>query len=128
MIKEDSEVAQSMSEIMNPSASKADADFPNAPEGWTRQTAEGAAKSDGIDLDADHWETIKALQAYFARENRPQPNIRELHDGLGERFHAKGGLKYLYEIFPGGPVAQGCRFAGLEPPAGAVDKSFGSVV
>lgn len=121
-------MAQSMSEIMNPSAVKADADFPNAPEGWTRQTAESAAKSDGVDLTADHWETIKALQAYFARENRPQPNVRELHDGLDERFHGKGGLKHLYEIFPGGPVAQGCRFAGLEPPAGAVDKSFGSVV
>ena len=52
--------------------------------------------------------------------------MRQLHDALDERFHAKGGLKYLYEVFPGGPIAQGCRFAGLKPPAGAADKSFGS--
>lgn len=120
-------MAHSMSEIMNPSNVNKDAEFPNAPEGWTRQTAEAAAQSDGIKLSADHWETIRALQSYFAREDH-NPNVRELHDGLGERFHNHGGLKYLYEIFPGGPVAQGCRFAGLEAPAGAVDKSFGSVV
>jgi len=34
---------------------------------------------------------------------------------------------YLYQIIPGGPVAEGCRLAGLSVPAGAVDKSFGSV-
>jgi tRNA 2-thiouridine synthesizing protein E len=30
-------------------------------------------------------------------------------------------------LFPGGPLAQGCRLAGLEPPAGAFDPSYGSV-
>lgn len=118
-------MAESMNEIMNPSAAQKDPDYPQAPEGWTRESAKEAAAADGIDLGADHWDTIKALQTYFAEHERP--NVRELHDALDERFHTKGGLKHLYEIFPGGPVAQGCRFAGLEPPAGAVDKSFGSV-
>ncbi|MGB5339763.1 MAG: sulfite reductase, partial [Gammaproteobacteria bacterium] len=36
-------------------------------------------------------------------------------------------LKYLYTLLPGGPVAQGCRLAGLEPPAGSQDAGFGSV-
>lgn len=42
-------------------------------------------------------------------------------------FHALGGLKFLYKMLPGGPVAQGCRLAGLKVPAGAKDKSFGSL-
>jgi tRNA 2-thiouridine synthesizing protein E len=54
-------------------------------------------------------------------------NMRELHDALDEKFHPQGGMKYLYKLFPGGPVAQGCRLAGIDVPAGAVDKSFGSV-
>ena len=118
-------MADSMNEIMNPGAVQRDKDFPHAPEDWSRATAESAARADGIELSADHWDAIKALQTYFAQHERP--NVRELHDALGERFHAQGGLKFLYARFPGGPVAQGCRLAGLEAPAGAADKSFGSV-
>ncbi len=118
-------MAESMSEIMNPGAVTNDPRFPHAPQGWDRGVAEEAAKADGIALGDDHWTTINALQRYFERQEKT--NVRELHDALDEAFHAKGGLKYLYEIFPGGPVAQGCRFAGLQAPAGAADKSFGSV-
>lgn len=118
-------MATTMSEIMNPGAATHDADFPHAPPEWTREDAERAAEADGIRLGEDHWQTIRALQGYFERQLKP--NVRELHDALEEAFHSRGGIKYLYEIFPGGPVAQGCRFAGLRPPSGAVDKSFGSV-
>jgi tRNA 2-thiouridine synthesizing protein E len=118
-------MAQTMSEIMNPNAVSRHPDFPAAPEDWTPEHAEAAAAADQIGLTEDHWEIIKALQAFFARHAKP--NIRDLHDALDEAFHARGGLKYLYGIFPGGPVAQGCRFAGLQAPSGAVDKSFGSV-
>lgn len=118
-------VAQSMSEIMNPNALTRDPEFPDAPDDWTREQAVAAAQADGIVLNADHWETIKALQGYFARHRKA--NVRALHDALEETFHARGGLKYLYELLPGGPVAQGCRFAGLQAPSGAADKSFGSV-
>jgi len=118
-------MAQTMSEILNPSAAQRDPDFPNAPADWSRAAAEAVAKADGIALGADHWEVIKALQGWFAEGRRA--SIRELHDALDERFHASGGIKYLYSILPGGPVAQGCRLAGIEAPAGAADKSFGSV-
>jgi tRNA 2-thiouridine synthesizing protein E len=36
-------------------------------------------------------------------------------------------MKFLYKLLPGGPVSQGCRLAGLEPPAGSTDPGFGSV-
>ncbi|NEX20440.1 TusE/DsrC/DsvC family sulfur relay protein [Thiorhodococcus mannitoliphagus] len=118
-------MAQTMTEIMNPGATSKDPGFPQAPEDWSKNSAEAAAREEDITLSDDHWAAIKALQTYFDRNE--QPNVRELHDGLNEAFHDKGGIKYLYEIFPGGPVAQGCRLAGLKPPAGAVDPSFGSV-
>jgi tRNA 2-thiouridine synthesizing protein E len=118
-------MANDMNEILNPGTAQRDPDFPQAPPDWTRETAVAAATADGIELGADHWEAIGALQAYFAGQGKP--NMRQLHDALEERFHSRGGLKYLFEAFPGGPIAQGCRFAGLQPPAGATDKSFGSV-
>lgn len=118
-------MAQSMSEIMNPGAVSRDPGFPNAPDDWSPGTAKAVAAQDGLELTEDHWETVRALQSYFAHNE--QRNVRALHDALDERFHAKGGIKYLYEILPGGPVAQGCRLAGLQAPAGAADRSFGSV-
>lgn len=117
-------MVQAMQEAINPGAVQHDADFPYAPSDWSREAAAAAAQAESMELTPDHWVVIGALQRYF--NDNKQPHVRDLHDALNERFHAQGGLKYLYAIFPGGPVAQGCRFAGLEAPAGAVDKSFGS--
>ncbi len=106
-----------------------DPDFPHAPAGWSRAQAQRQAEAEGLVMTDVHWRVVKALQAYFHRhEDQPSISIRELHDALDEAFHAEGGLKRLYELFPGGPVAQGCRLAGLPIPPGAVDRSFGSVV
>ena len=101
------------------------ASFPNAPHDWNIQFAEATASEEGINITDDHWELVRALQEYYKKKEFP--NLREVTDALEEKFHGQGGLKYLYQIIPGGPIAAGCRLAGLEVPAGAVDKSFGSV-
>jgi len=101
--------------------------FPHAPEGWTQAAAVEAARQEGIALVEEHWDAVRALQEYFARHEPTTVNLRELHDALDEKFHRQGGIKRLYQLFPGGPVAQGCLIAGLKPPAGAIDRGFGSV-
>lgn len=126
-MQESDKPATTMDEILHPGQSR-DADFPNAPMDWSLQAAEDIARDQGIELTRDHHDLIRALQEYFKRHADQTIKLRELHDALDERFHARGGLKYLYEIVPGGPVAQGCLLAGLEAPAGSTDKSFGSVV
>ena len=118
-----------MEDIMNPSVSaQRNPAFPYAPLGWTQDAAKTAARTEGLSLKDDHWQAIRALQEYFSRHELGEINIRELHDALDECFHGRGGIKYLYTLLPGGPIAQGCRLAGLEPPAGAADPGFGSVV
>lgn len=99
--------------------------FPNAPKGWDIQVAEATAKADGLNLSDDHWDLIRALQEYYHKVEFP--HLRQIKDALEEKFHTRGGMKYLYQIIPGGPVAEGCRLAGLNVPPGAIDKSFGSV-
>lgn len=103
----------------------ANSDFPNAPHNWDIQVAHSVATEDGLTLNEDHLELIRALQEYYTKVEFPK--LRQVKDALEERFHNRGGLKYLHQLIPGGPVAEGCRLAGLEIPAGAVDKSFGSV-
>ncbi len=102
-------------------------DFPHAPAEWTPQDGVTTAIQEGLELGDDHWEAVRALQEYFNRHSEhPAMNMRDLHDALDEKFHSKGGIRYLYRLFPGGPVAQGCRIAGLLAP-GATDKGYGSV-
>ena len=104
-----------------------DPKFPHAPPDWTPAVALEAAQREGLELGEDHWEALRALQEYYARHEDVAINMRKLHDALDEKFHRQGGIRGLYLLFPGGPVAQGCRIAGLKAPAGAVDKGFGSV-
>ena len=98
--------------------------FPNAPLDWDIKKAEETAKHDGLQLSDDHWDVIRALQEYYSKVEFPK--LRQIKDALEEKFHSRGGMRYLYQIIPGGPVAEGCRLAGLNVPAGAIDKSFGS--
>ena len=117
-----------MKAILDAGAAAAkDPGFPHAPPEWTRASALEAARIEGLTLDADHWDALRALQEFFARHADSAIHVRELHDALDEKFHAGGGIRGLYQLFPGGPVAQGCRLAGLTAPAGAIDKGFGSV-
>lgn len=102
--------------------------FPHAPAGWSLESARGTARGEGLELAEGHLEVVRALHEYFARHaEHVSVNLRELHDALDEKFHRDGGMRHLYMLFPGGPVAQGCRVAGLPVPAGAVDRGFGSV-
>ena len=122
-------MTESMDEVMHPGcASNEVAGFPHAPAGWSPASAEQTARTEDLELTEDHWELVRALQTYFARHDVNEISLRELHDALEEKFHSKGGVKYLYRMLPHGPVAQGCRIAGLIPPSGAIDKGFGSVV
>jgi len=102
--------------------------FPHAPVDWTRESAEEVSQTEGLALTEEHWQVVRALQEICAHNEAPAMNARDLHDALDEHFHAIGGIKHLYTLFPRGPLAQGCLLAGLQPPAGTQDKGFGSAV
>jgi tRNA 2-thiouridine synthesizing protein E len=108
-------------------ARASDPRFPHAPPDWAPDTAVEIARQEQLTLGDDHWAVVRGLQEFFARHDDGVTNLRELHDAFDEKFHHKGGMKYLYTLLPGGPIAQGCRLAGLKPPPGAVDLGFGSV-
>jgi tRNA 2-thiouridine synthesizing protein E len=45
---------------------------------------------------------------------------------LDSEFADRGGRKYLRQLFPEGPVAQGMRIAGLSVPPYTEDEGFGT--
>ena len=57
------------------SAPKPDPRFPHAPEGWTPALAAQTAKSESLQLGDGHWETIRALQEYYAKHEHHLPVI-----------------------------------------------------
>ena len=113
-------------DILHPGAATGSVtSFRDAPDGWTPDHTRKLAAEAGLELIEDHWEVIRVLQGCYKDEL--QPRIRLLRDALEARFAGKGGMKYLFAILPGGPIAQGCTLAGVKPPHGARDLSFGSV-
>ena len=105
----------------------AEKEFRFAPPDWSPDAARKAARAEQLTLGEDHWDVVRGLQEFYARQTTAPVSLRELQDALEEKFHHKGGMKYLYTLFPGGPIVQGCRLAGLKAPTGATDRGFGSV-
>ncbi|NCS64780.1 MAG: hypothetical protein COS39_02730 [Hydrogenophilales bacterium CG03_land_8_20_14_0_80_62_28] len=94
-------------------------------EPWSEERALQLARSEGLDLNKKHMAVLRWLRDRYA-ECGPTENGRALSHAMEENFMTEGGLKYLYRLFPQGPVYQGCHFAGVPLPPGSLDQSFGS--
>lgn len=95
---------------------------------WSRTYAKQQAMSEGLpDLDDLHWRVVYRLRGLY-RAHGPAPHARSLLRTLAKDCAELGGRRALYEAFPGGPVAQGSRLAGIPAPHDATDLSFGSVM
>ncbi|HEY5993637.1 MAG TPA: TusE/DsrC/DsvC family sulfur relay protein [Gallionellaceae bacterium] len=112
---------------------KALSEAQNDPEGnmfglapWSPLIAQRQAKAEGLFLTDEHWEIIVYLRERFRNSGGPQ-NARVVLKELEEKFSDGRGRRNLYELFPGGPVSQGSRLAGLPEPPHSSDASFGSV-
>jgi len=92
---------------------------------WSPLTAQRQAEAEGLQLTEKHWEIVIYLRERY-REHGSAGSAREILRELQEKF-SDGGKRSLYELFPGGPVSQASRIAGLPLPPYASDASFGSV-
>lgn len=94
---------------------------------WTEAKAEATARELGIELTDEHWKVIRFLRLHFENTGEIK-HARDLSTVLNERFVDEGGSRYLYNLFPHGPISQGCRIAGLPVPKDAADPSFGTTL
>jgi tRNA 2-thiouridine synthesizing protein E len=94
-------------------------------EHWSPLTAKQLALEEGIgELTEAHWHVIYALRNLYREKGRSE-SAREVMHILEQDFVDEGGRRYLYELFPKGPVSQGSRLAGVPVPPYASDPSFG---
>jgi len=84
------------------------------------------AEKEGITLSNEHLGVIECLRDYYLEFGEAEKG-RDIEDMLDEVFDGHGGRKYLWKLFPGGPVTQGMRVAGLPMPPHSGDKGFGTV-
>ncbi len=87
---------------------------------WSKEIAVHLASLDNITLTDAHWEVINFLRDYY-QQYQIAPMIKILVKEIGKVMGPeKGNTKYLYELYPGGPAKQACRYAGLQKPTGCV--------
>ena len=84
------------------------------------------AEKEGITLSNEHLGVIECLRDYYLEFGEAEKG-RDIEYMLDEVFDGHGGRKYLWTLFPGGPVTQGTRVAGLPMPPHSGDKGFGTV-
>ena len=92
---------------------------------WNRAKSQLLADNEDIILTDAHWAVLKYLRKNYITSGLPR-HARYLSESLNKGFYTEGGIKYLRNLFPGGPITQGSRFANVPTPSDAVDISHGS--
>ena len=82
---------------------------------WDRKKSVSLANKEGISLRDEHWDVIVYLRHNYIETGLPR-FARTTSRALNKHFLTLGGSKYLYGLFPGGPVTQGSRLANLRTP------------
>ena len=92
---------------------------------WDESVAKELARSEGLELTGAHFEVLHYLRRCNERFGQIK-HARTLTQALETRFATCGGKKFLFTLFPKGPVTQGCSIAGIPAPKDSIDTSFGT--
>jgi tRNA 2-thiouridine synthesizing protein E len=88
--------------------------FIQEPEKWNKVVAEDIARTETTSpMNEEHWKVVNYIRNYYL-EYGIAPPIRMLTKQTGF------DLKYIYQLFPSGPVKGACKIAGLPKPDGCV--------
>ncbi len=97
-----------------------DAGFMVNRECWNEKVAEALAAAVDVDLTEAHWEIIWFIRNYYKQYNH-LPNARVFTKAVRKKLgDQKGNTRYLYKLFPDGPLKFACLIAGLPKPTSCI--------
>lgn len=79
----------------------------------------------GLELSAEHMAVINFVLDFYEHCDDCQ-NARVLADMMQDEFMQQGGRKYLYQLFPDGPLSTIHDLADLPKLGNESDRSFGT--
>lgn len=79
----------------------------------------------GLELSAEHMAVINFVLDFYEHCDDCQ-NARVLADMMQDEFMPQGGRKYLYQLFPDGPLSTIHDLADLPKLGNESDRSFGT--
>ncbi|MCF6319433.1 MAG: TusE/DsrC/DsvC family sulfur relay protein [Proteobacteria bacterium] len=83
---------------------------------WNQSIAEQLANSDKIKLTDKHWEIIQLVRRIYL-ETQTTPPMRLLIKAIKINLDPDiANSRYLYQLFPDGPVRLTSKYAGLPKP------------
>ena len=83
---------------------------------WTQSLGERLAKQDKFALNQNHWQIIDLVRNIYLKTETTPPMrllIKVIKNQLDEE---KASSRYLYQLFPDGPVRLACKYGGLPKP------------
>ena len=87
---------------------------------WSRELAGTIARAENIKLGNDHWVVVNFLRNFY-EEYQIEPAARVLTRAIKRTLGPeKGNSKYLYGLFPDGPIRQASKIAGLPKPTSCI--------
>ena len=91
-----------------------------------RHEVKERARQMGVNLTGKHWEVIDFVSKFYDYHEDEALKVGDYNNALKGKYSNRGGLKYLYSLFPDGPINTVTELAGI-PVNNTREYSMGSV-
>ena len=83
---------------------------------WNKEIANLLSLEDNFPLNNNHWKIINLVRKIYL-ETKTSPPMRLLIKAIKVNLPEEmANSRYLYQLFPDGPVRLACKYAGLPKP------------
>ncbi|MCW8931276.1 MAG: TusE/DsrC/DsvC family sulfur relay protein [Gammaproteobacteria bacterium] len=91
-----------------------------------KEEVEERAKKLCVHLTDKHWDAIHFIKNFYDYHEDEELKIGDYNSALKGKYAKEGGLKYLYSLFPEGPINTVAQLAGISVSS-VQNNSMGSV-